>query len=133
MKTRWMIPRDFEAINEIDETCIDKYCENNERNIVRRVIENNKGVVVGLLVYYTNILQKQIEIKTINVHVDYRREGYGTALVQQIKNLISENLKCTNIVVQVPETMLVCQLFFKSVGFKWFHTKDEHYYLFFTH
>ncbi len=75
-------------------------------------VEEGKGNVVGfLLVDYSE--QECVEAVRLTVHPDYRRAGFGTALLEKVLDL-NEKLKREEVVAYAYEEDADAQKFFKK-------------------
>ncbi len=83
-----------------------------DKHIKIRVAERNKKVV-GYMVYESD--KREILLSNIAVAVDYRREGIGTYLIDELLHGLNKKRSCC--VAFIREKNLAGQLFFKSCGF----------------
>jgi len=58
-----------------------------------------------------------LHVENFAVHPDYRRCGIGTAMVEKLKSKLSP-IKRTSLALDVRESNLDAQLFFRHHGFK---------------
>jgi amino-acid N-acetyltransferase len=74
-----------------------------EMEIERFVVVEHDGAVIGCAALYAFSEEKVGELAALAVHPDFRREGYGEALVQEIEAR-ARKLKLTDIVVLTTRT-----------------------------
>ena len=120
---RWMIRRDMRDVltiikqsfkNPIFEDELTEYLRS--RNIVGQVIELTSKKIVGFMLYE---LQKyDFAIIFLAIHPDYRRSGFGAKMVNKLILKLYPVGRKVEISVDVRETNLSTQLFFKKLGFK---------------
>lgn len=73
------------------------------------------GHVVGYL--FCDLHRDFMRIINIAVHPEFRRQGIGVALVQKLINRLSTGTR-SRISLEVRETNLVAQQFFRAIGFR---------------
>ena len=118
---RWMIRRDMPEVLRIEsESYVDCWAEEDFINALR--CRNNIGmgievedVVVGFFIY--EIARTQLTVLNFAVRPDCQRRGIGTAGVNKLKSKLSKERR-SKIVLQVRESNLSAQMFFRSQGFK---------------
>lgn len=76
--------------------------------------------IKGIIVY--NLLYDRIEIEYIIVHDDYRKQGIGSKLLQEI-----ENNNINNITLEVRESNVEAINFYKNNGFKIVSIRKNYY------
>jgi amino-acid N-acetyltransferase len=74
-----------------------------EMEIERFVVVEHDGAVIGCAALYAFSEEKVGELAALAVHPDFRREGYGEALVQEIEAR-ARKLKLTDLVVLTTRT-----------------------------
>ncbi|MBK9675746.1 MAG: amino-acid N-acetyltransferase [Betaproteobacteria bacterium] len=74
-----------------------------ETEIERFVVVEHDGAVIGCAALYAFADEKLGELAALAVHPDFRREGYGEALVQEIESR-ARKLKLTDLVVLTTRT-----------------------------
>ena len=74
-----------------------------ETEIERFVVVEHDGAVIGCAALYAFADERLGELAALAVHPDFRREGYGEALVQEIENR-ARKLKLTALVVLTTRT-----------------------------
>lgn len=70
--------------------------------------------VVGHMVY--ELHKKKLHILNLAVHPKYHRQGIGTQMVNKLKKKLSGHRR-TRLTLEIRETLLKEQLFFKKMGF----------------
>jgi len=138
----WMIRRDMERVLSIESDCFGDHAwpENEfirwlrQRNCIGMVAESGKpklpqsGVepseVVGFMLYE---LHKN-RLHLINFAVDpfFHRRGVGWNMVSKLKSKLDPKRR-SRIVVDVRETNLEAQLFFRAAGFRAISVLRDHY------
>jgi ribosomal-protein-alanine N-acetyltransferase len=118
---RWMIRRDMSAVLEIESQSFEYPWSEDEfiralrqRNCIGMVAELNE-VVVGFMIY--ELHKNRLHILNFAVNAEYRRNGVGRSMVEKLISKLS-NQRRSRILLEVRETNLPAQLFFKSVGFQ---------------
>ncbi len=119
---RWMVRRDFDAVLDIERQCFeypwsvkDFRDSISQRNVVGMVAEGPGNSLRGFMVY--ELPKQRIRLLNLAVHRDFRRRGFGRALVESlIAKLKQQNRK--RIITEVRETNLAAQIFFRSLGFR---------------
>ena len=117
---RWMIRRDLPLVITIENECFDYAWEEEDfisvlrqSNCIGMVVEED-DVVMGYMVY--ELSKKHIELLNLGVHPDVQNRGYGTALIDRLKDKIDEQRRHT-LLLNVRETNLQAQLFLRNRGF----------------
>jgi ribosomal-protein-alanine N-acetyltransferase len=118
---RWGLRRDLDAAMGIEDGCFDWAWDEatfieclRQRNHIWHVAEHNERVV-GYVIYA--IEKTRIEVLNFAVHPRVWRRGVGTAMVAKLTGKLSSERR-THIAVNVRETNLDAQLFFKACGFE---------------
>jgi ribosomal-protein-alanine N-acetyltransferase len=118
---RWMIRRDMPSVIEIENASFEFPWSEDEfiralrqRNCIGMVAELNE-IVVGFMIY--ELHKNRLHILNFAVHRDYRRNGVGTAMVEKLVGKLSQQRR-SRILLEVRETNLPAQLFFREVGFQ---------------
>ncbi len=118
---RWMIRRDMSAVLEIENHSFEFPWSEDEfiralrqRNCIGMVAELNE-VVVGFMIY--ELHKNRLHILNFAVHSDYRRNSVGQSMVEKLVSKLSYQRR-SRILLEVRETNLPAQLFFKNVGFQ---------------
>ena len=118
---RWMIRRDMPAVLGIENNCFEfAWTEEDfirclrQRNCIGMVAEKDDEVV-GFMIY--ELHKNRLHILNFAVHEDQRRNGVGKAMVSKLLGKLSQERR-NRIMLEVRETNLEAQLFFKSLGFR---------------
>ena len=85
-----------------------------QRNSIGMVAEEDNKIV-GFMIYEMH--KNRLHIMNLAVHPDARRNGVGGALVEKLMGKLSHERR-NWILLDVRETNLTAQMFFKSIGFK---------------
>lgn len=80
--------------------------------------------VVGFMVY--DLHKNRIHVHNFAVDPEFHRHGIGTQMVEKLESKLSQG-KRTKLLLEVNETNLPAQLFFKHCGFKATNTLRGHY------
>ena len=127
---RWMIRRDLSTVLEIEESNFEfPWTEDDflrclrQRNCIGMVVELDDEIV-GFMIYelHTN----RLHILNFAVAESAMRRGIGTALVDKLVSKLSPHRR-NRIVLEVRETNLDAQLFFKSLGFRAISVLRDYY------
>jgi len=118
---RWMIRRDMpEVLHTEQESFEFAWTEEDflqclrQRNCIGMVAEQGERVV-GFMIY--ELHKNKLHILNFAVHPSYRRAGVGTQMVAKLISKLSSHRR-TRITLEVRETNLAAQLFFRSQEFK---------------
>ena len=118
---RWMIRRDMPAVLGIENSCFEFAWNEDDfirclrqRNCIGMVAEEDEQVV-GFMIY--ELHKNRLHILNFAVHADHRRSGVGKAMLTKLLGKLSHERR-NRIMLEVRETNLEAQLFFKSVGFR---------------
>lgn len=120
VQIRWLILRDVEEFLHIErESYAEPWTEDDLRACLRRrncigMVAVHDDRVVGYMVYE---LEKR-SLRLINLAVGpwARRVGVGTQMIEKLVNKLSQQRR-TSISLEVRETNLQAQLFFRRMGF----------------
>jgi ribosomal-protein-alanine N-acetyltransferase len=119
-KIRWLIRRDMPEVLPIERASFEfPWSENDfinalrQRNIIGMVAELDE-VVVGYMIY--ELHPNRIYLWSLAVHPEFRRQGVGSALIEKLVSKLYQ--KRSRINVEVRETNLDAQLFFRGSGFR---------------
>ena len=122
---RWMIRRDMPSVLAIeaasfefpwDEDCFIRCLR--QRNCIGMVAtldDDNYEDVVGFMIY--ELHKSRIHILNFAVKPKNRRQGIGSAMVRKFVSKLSCDRR-SRLLLEVRETNLEAQLFFKSKGFR---------------
>jgi len=121
IRVRWMSRRDMPEVLKIERSSFEfPWLEHDfirctqQRNCVGIVAELD-GEVVGFMVY--ELLKSRIQILNFAVSPRYRRHGVGSQLVEKLLGKLTPNRR-NRIILEVRETNLPAQLFFRDNGFR---------------
>jgi ribosomal-protein-alanine N-acetyltransferase len=118
---RWMIRRDMpEVLGTEQESFEFPWTEEDflrclrQRNCIGMVAEQGEKVV-GFMIY--ELHKAKLHILNFAVHPGCRRSGVGAQMVAKLISKLSSHRR-TRITLEVRETNLAAQLFYRSQGFK---------------
>jgi ribosomal-protein-alanine N-acetyltransferase len=118
---RWMIRRDMPEILAIESQCFEFPWSEGEfidclrqRNCIGMVAEHNDRVV-GFMIYELN--KTRIQVLNFAVAADHRRHGVGTQMMDKLIGKLSSQRR-SRITLEVRETNLPAQIFFRACGFR---------------
>lgn len=118
---RWMILRDLPEVMAIEETSFefpwthDEFVETlRQRNCIGMVAERDDEIV-GYMVYEMN--RSRIRLLNFAVAPSWRRCGVGSQMVAKLVGKLSAQRR-NRITLEVRETNLPAQLFFRAQGFR---------------
>ena len=118
---RWMIRRDMREVLDIEETSFEfPWSEEDfvrclrQRNCIGMVAEHDERVV-GFMIY--ELHKTRLHVLNFSVDPANRRRGVGTHMVNKLIGKLSQQRR-TRIMLEVRETNLAAQLFFRSAGFR---------------
>src|SRR5207237_9807743 len=118
---RWMIRRDMPEVLNIEQQSFEyAWTEEDflrclrQRNCIGMVAEQSEKVV-GFMIY--ELHKAKLHILNFAVSPACRRQAVGSQMVGKLVGKLSSHRR-TKITLEVRETNLVAQLFFRSQGFK---------------
>jgi ribosomal-protein-alanine N-acetyltransferase len=118
---RWMIRRDMPEVlgAEADNHDLSWSEEDflrclRQRNCIGMVAEQGERIV-GFMIY--ELHKHKLHIMNFGVHPRWRRQGIGSLMVSKLISKLSSHRR-TSITLEVRETNLDAQLFFRQQGFK---------------
>lgn len=118
---RWMIRRDMPEVLQTEQESFEySWTEEDflrclrQRNCIGMVAEQGERVV-GFMIY--ELHKNKLHILNFAVHPHYRRHGVGAQMVAKLVSKLSSHRR-TRITLEVRETNLCAQLFFRSQSFK---------------
>lgn len=121
VQIRWMIRRDMPEVLNIEQGSFEfPWSEEDfirclrQRNCIGMVAENANRVV-GFMIYELN--RNQLHILNFAVRPDFRRRGIGRQMGEKLIGKLSQQRR-NRIVLEVRETNLAAQVFFRRIGFK---------------
>jgi len=117
---RWMIRRDMPDVLDIENRSFEfPWSEEDfirclrQRNCIGMVAEYDEQVV-GFMIY--ELHKTRLHILNFSVHEAFRRRGVGHAMVSKLISKLSHQRR-NRILLEVRETNLSAQLFFRRAGF----------------
>jgi len=118
---RWMIRRDMAEVLEIEAASFEfPWCEEDficclrQRNCIGMVAERDTEIA-GFMGYELN--KTRLHVLNFAVAPHLRRQGIGSQMVAKLVGKLSAQRR-TRILLEVRETNLPAQLFFRSNGFR---------------
>ena len=127
---RWMIRRDMHEVLVIEESCFEfPWSEEDfirclrQRNCIGMVAEHD-GHVVGFMIY--ELHKTRLHILNFAVHPDFQRRQVGSQMMQKLVGKLSQQRR-SRIVLEVRETNLDAQLFFRRLGFRAISVLRDYY------
>jgi ribosomal-protein-alanine N-acetyltransferase len=118
---RWMIRRDMPEVLEIERKSFEfPWFEEDfirclrQRNCIGMVAEHGERVV-GFMIY--ELHKTRLHILNFAVSTEFRRRGVGRQMIEKLVGKLSSQRR-TRITLEVRETNLPAQLFFKSAEFR---------------
>ena len=118
---RWMIRRDMPEVLEVENESFEfPWCEEDfirclqQRNCIGMVAEVDERVV-GFMIY--ELHKSRLHVLNFSVSSTMRRRGVGSQMIAKLISKLSHQRR-TRIVLEVRETNLAAQLFFRSLGFR---------------
>jgi ribosomal-protein-alanine N-acetyltransferase len=118
---RWMIRRDMGEVLDMEAESFEfPWSEEDfirclrQRNSIGMVAEHN-GQVVGFMIY--EIHKTRIHLLNLAVNDQYRRRGVGSQMLAKLLAKLSSDRR-SRLVLEVRETNLPAQLFFRANGFR---------------
>jgi len=126
----WMIRRHMPEVLEIEQACFEFPWDEDafirclrQRNSIGMVALHGE-TVVGFMLY--ELHAHRLHLLNFAVHEDWRHRGVGTAMIRKLKSKLSHDRR-SRIVLEVRETNLDGQLFFKAMGFRAISTLRDFY------
>lgn len=121
VQIRWLIRRDMPEVLQIEQESFE-YTWNEEyflsclrqRNCIGMVAEHNHQIV-GFMIY--ELHKSMIQVLNFAVAPEYRQQGIGRQMVQRVIDKLSQQRR-REIVLEVRETNLEAQLFFRKMDFR---------------
>lgn len=138
MHIRWLIKPDLLKVLEIERHSFEfNWNEDDfvrclrQRNCIGMVADINE-TVVGFIIY--ELHKHRLHLLNLAVHEDHRRLGIGKAMILKLIAKLSEGRR-RRILLELRESNLVAQLFFKNLGFRavsvlrrfYDHTEEDAY------
>jgi ribosomal-protein-alanine N-acetyltransferase len=130
LQIRWMIRRDMAEVLDIEHESFEfPWSEDDfirclrQRNCIGMVAEL-AGEIVGFMIY--ELHKTRLHVLNFCVAPRYRRHGIGLRMVQKLIGKLSQQRR-TRIVLEVRETNLAAQLFFRAIGFRAVNVLHDYY------
>lgn len=128
---RWLIRRDMPEVLKIEKGSFKDYawCEEDflcllrQRNCIGMVAENNHHIC-GFMIY--ELHGNKLRILNFAVHPDYRLQNVGTQMAKNLTEKLSLR-KRREVTIEIRETNLDAQLFFKKQQFRAITTLRKFY------
>lgn len=127
---RWMIRRDMPEVFVIEGASFDTpWTEEDfirclrQRNCIGLVAEEGDSIV-GFVIY--ELHKNRLHVLNFAVHPDHRKRGVGRAMVDNLKGKLSSDRR-NRLLLEVRESNLDAQLFWKQVGFRAISVLREYY------
>ena len=127
---RWMIRRDMPEVLQIEQGSFEfPWSEEDfirclrQRNCIGMVAEHDNRIV-GFMIY--ELHKNQLHILNFAVRPDYRRRNVGRQMADKLIGKLSQQRR-SRIVLEVRETNLVAQIFFKNLGFRAMSVLRDYY------
>ncbi len=118
---RWMIRRDMTEVLAIENGSFEfPWTEDDfirclrQRNCIGMVAEHDERVA-GFMIY--ELHKTRLHILNFAVHPDHRRRGVGAHMAEKLTGKLSYQRR-TRILLEIRETNLPAQLFFRALGFR---------------
>lgn len=118
---RWMIRRDMPEVLAIESSSFEfPWSEDDfirclrQRNCIGMVAERDERVV-GFMIY--ELHRNRLHILNFAVHPDFRRLGVGHQMASKLIGKLSPQRR-NRVLLEVRETNLAAQLFFRDLGFR---------------
>ena len=118
---RWLIRADTAAVADIDglsfEVSIDaeEFCSRLQNRAMIGLSVEAEGRVVGFVLY--ELQKDRLRIDRMAIHPDFRRSGYGTAIIDRLKGKLSQQRRQV-LFADVSDRDLTAHLFLKSCGLR---------------
>lgn len=117
---RWMIRRDMPEVLDIEKSSFEfPWSEEDfirclrQRNCIGMVAEYDERVV-GFMIY--ELHKNQLHVLNFSVRPDARRRGVGQQMINKLVGKLSQQRR-NRIVLEIRETNLAAQLFFRNSDF----------------
>jgi ribosomal-protein-alanine N-acetyltransferase len=130
VQIRWLIRRDMSEVLEIERASFefawteeDFLCCLRQRNCIGMVAEHNHEIV-GFMIY--ELHKSMLRILNFSVAPDARRKAVGGQMIGRLIDKLSQQRR-KEIVLEVRETNLAAQMFFKNQNFRAVTVLRNHY------
>jgi ribosomal-protein-alanine N-acetyltransferase len=118
---RWGIRRDMPEVLAIESQCFEFPWDEDafirvlrQRNCISMVAEHDEKIA-GFFVY--ELHKSRLHILNFAVHPAYQRNGVGRQMVEKLTGKLTADRR-SRILLEIRETNLDAQLFFKAMGFR---------------
>jgi len=115
-----MIRRDIAEVTWIENECFEyPWCEEDffnclrARSVIGRIVEQDEQVV-GYMVY--KLFRNKVQLWNFAVHPEFQRMRVGTQMMNQLRRVLDKRRSI--MLLEVRESNLDAQLFFKECGFR---------------
>lgn len=118
---RWMIRRDMHEVLDIESESFEfPWSEEDFINCLRQrncigMVADHADKVVGFMIY--ELHKTRLHVLNFAVAPDVRRRGVGAQMLNKLRGKLSEQRR-NRILLEVRETNLPAQLFFRDTGFR---------------
>ena len=130
VQIRWLIRRDMPEVLEIERASFEQpWTEEDflghlrQRNCIGMVAEHNQRIV-GFMIY--ELHKARLQLLNFATGVDFRRLGVGLQMVAKLVDKLSQQRR-QEILLEVRESNLQAQLFFKAQDFRAVRVLRTHY------
>jgi len=130
VQIRWLIRRDMPEVLAIEQSSFQQPWTEEEflghlrqRNCIGMVAEHNQRIV-GFMIY--ELHKARLQLLNFATGVDFRRLGVGLQMVNKLADKLSQQRRL-EIMLEVRESNLGAQLFFKAQGFQAVRVMRAHY------
>ncbi len=130
VQIRWLIRRDMTDVLRIERESFEfSWGEEDflkclrQRNCIGMVAEVDSQIV-GFMIY--ELHKSKLSVLNFAVDPEWRRQGVGTEMAQKLVDKLSQQRR-NEIILEVRETNLGAQLFFRQHGFRAIKVIREHY------
>lgn len=130
VQIRWFIRRDMPEVLEIESQSFefawteeDFLCCLRQRNCIGMVAECDHRIV-GFMIY--ELHKSKLHVLNFAVDPEFRRQNIGAQMIEKLVDKLSQQRR-QEIVLEVRESNLPAQLFFKKMGFKAVLVLRSHY------
>lgn len=127
---RWMIRRDMPEVLQIEQDSYDHAWSEEDflrclrqRNCIGMVAELGEKVV-GFMIY--ELHKTRLHILNFAVHAHFRRQDIGSQMLQKLVSKLSSHRR-DSITLEIRETSLGPQIFFRQAGFRATRLLREHF------
>jgi len=118
---RWMIRRDMPAVLAIEQQAFEFPWQEDDflrclrqRNCIGMVAEASERVL-GFMVY--ELQKSRLHLLNFAISAEARRRGVGTQMARKLMSKLSHDRR-SRVMLEIRETNLPAQLFFRSLGFR---------------